>query len=146
MRRAEQLRTHIPLVGVTTSSYPPVVTRASSSSPPPHTPASIYLSTATTSFMCFGLSKEISEEMRSSVTSIIHNAWTIDFFKPLTFYEEAIDGTEKLLKFAYETPGASISFISSVGVYQNYPHNIDGPEAPIIDAKVSVQTGYMESK
>ncbi|KIJ27676.1 hypothetical protein M422DRAFT_784789 [Sphaerobolus stellatus SS14] len=77
----------------------------------------------------FGLPKEIFEEIQSSVTSIIHNAWTIDFSKPLMFFEKDIDAQSEYIKRILD-----------------YPSNLDGPEAPIVDAKVPVQIGYMESK
>ncbi|GBE89888.1 putative polyketide synthase [Sparassis crispa] len=96
-----------------------------------------------------GVSDDIVNELLSSVTHIIHNAWKVDFGTPLAGFEDLIKGTRRLLDLStqssLETP-PSLSFVSSIAVYQYFGVLPDGAEAPILDAKVAARTGYLESK
>ncbi|KAF7348023.1 putative polyketide synthase [Mycena sanguinolenta] len=98
----------------------------------------------------FGISTDLMDELRSSVTHIIHNAWRVDFLTPLSDFEPLLLGTNRLLEFAIKSPRSvppSFSFISTIGVYQDLHANIaSAPEAPIVDAAVADRTGYVGSK
>ncbi|KAJ7455824.1 hypothetical protein FB451DRAFT_1354034 [Mycena latifolia] len=90
---------------------------------------------------CFGVSQDVYDAMRNSVTVIIHNAWTLDFNLPLASFEDHISGTRRLIDFALSCarPPAFI-FTSSISSVLS-----DGTST---DASVvaSSTTGYGESK
>ncbi|KAJ3513618.1 hypothetical protein NLJ89_g2846 [Agrocybe chaxingu] len=99
----------------------------------------------------FGLSAEREDQLLSSVTHIIHNAWRVDFVSSLADNEDLIKGTRKLIDFAQRSRLASkpsLSYVSSIGTYQVAKGSDPeyAPEAPVLDPKVSIQTGYIESK
>ncbi|KAF8154856.1 hypothetical protein B0H34DRAFT_540683 [Crassisporium funariophilum] len=100
----------------------------------------------------FGLQEEVREKLLSSITHIIHNAWTVDFVTSLSDHEDLIKGTRNLLDFAHHSmrpTKPSLSYVSTIGIFQNFKEvAYDGPapEEPVLDPKVSVQTGYIESK
>ncbi|CAA7270507.1 unnamed protein product [Cyclocybe aegerita] len=99
----------------------------------------------------FGLSAEREDELLSSVTHVIHNAWRVDFISSLADNESLIKGTRKLIDFAQRSRLASkpsLSYVSSIGTYQVFKDSDPeyAPEAPVLDPKVSIQTGYIESK
>ncbi|KAJ7730966.1 putative polyketide synthase [Mycena maculata] len=98
----------------------------------------------------FGLSVETMDELLSSVTHIMHNAWKVDFGPRLSEFGDLIIGTNRLLELAMKSKRSippSFSFISAIGVYQNlHPSIVLAPESPIEDAKIAVRTGYGESK
>ncbi|KAJ7278022.1 putative polyketide synthase [Mycena rebaudengoi] len=97
----------------------------------------------------FGISFELMDKLRSSVTHIIHNAWRVDFVARLSEFENLILGTHRLLEFAIKSNPIrpSLSFISTTGISRNlHPNIIFAPESPIEDAKIAVQVGYTESK
>lgn len=81
--------------------------------------------------------------------------------------EDLIKGTRRLLDIAAQSKlldPPSLSYISSIGIYQrecpgaiislstnlilsaDYREPVPAPEAPVLDPKTAVQTGYMESK
>ncbi|KAF8898071.1 hypothetical protein CPB84DRAFT_1748077 [Gymnopilus junonius] len=74
------------------------------------------------------------------------------FATSLVDYEDLIQGSRKLLDFAKQSHLAvkpSLSYISTIGVFQHpkeYSSEEYAPEAPIVDPKISIQTGYIESK
>ncbi|CCM02247.1 uncharacterized protein FIBRA_04328 [Fibroporia radiculosa] len=93
-----------------------------------------------------GLDEASMLNISSTVTHIIHNAWKLDFYAPLTEFEGLIRGTQALIKMALRSPHFQIlSFISTIGVCQDSAVN-PAPEAAILDAKAAVQNGYLESK
>ncbi|KAL6304755.1 hypothetical protein BKA93DRAFT_261672 [Sparassis latifolia] len=95
-----------------------------------------------------GVSGDIMDKL-VAVTHIIHNAWKVDFGTPLTGFEDLIKGTRRLLDLSTQSTLEilpSISFLSSIGVYQFSDGCPLAPEAPILDAEVAAQTGYLESK
>ncbi|KAF8205835.1 acyl transferase domain-containing protein [Mycena galopus ATCC 62051] len=98
----------------------------------------------------FGLSSEMMDELLSSVTHIIHNAWTVHFMSHLSEFEPLIAGTTRLLEFAIKSRGSvhpTFSFVSTIGVCRNVPPSVEfAPEAPIEDARIAVHSGYGESK
>ncbi|KAF7363153.1 putative polyketide synthase [Mycena venus] len=97
----------------------------------------------------FGISAEMMVELRSSVTHIIHNAWRVDFVARLGEFENLIVGTNRLLQFAIQSERPvrpTFSFISTIGVSRNFHPSASTPKAPIEDARITVQSGYLESK
>ncbi|KAF4610126.1 hypothetical protein D9613_010407 [Agrocybe pediades] len=99
----------------------------------------------------FGLSSAEYAGLLSTVTRVIHNAWKVDFATPLDAHEGSIHGTRKLLDFALQSSvpsKASVSLVSSIGIYQSPKDTADGfsPEEPVMEPSVSIQTGYIESK
>ncbi|KAG5729986.1 Linear gramicidin synthase subunit D [Termitomyces sp. T112] len=88
------------------------------------------------------------EELRTQVTCIIHNAWRVDFNVAISSMEPLIAGTRRLIDLALSSPRSKpprFLFTSSIGVVRNWK---DGPvpEAPILDAKFALGSGYPESK
>ncbi|KAJ7619690.1 hypothetical protein FB45DRAFT_931421 [Roridomyces roridus] len=95
-----------------------------------------------------GLADESINELSNSVSHIIHNAWTVDFYAQLAEFQPHIVGTEHLLRFATRCSSpASFSFISTVGTTRNASSNISSfPETILPDPSIAVQDGYCESK
>ncbi|CCL99492.1 uncharacterized protein FIBRA_01510 [Fibroporia radiculosa] len=96
----------------------------------------------------FGISVELYEEMRGSVTHVVHNAWRVDFKVALASFEQNVRGLRHLIDLALTSPlprPPQVLFTSSVGVFQHARHGDDLPEAPI-QAEYAVGTGYAESK
>ncbi|KZT12695.1 uncharacterized protein LAESUDRAFT_668561 [Laetiporus sulphureus 93-53] len=96
-----------------------------------------------------GLDTVLFRELASSVTHIIHNAWMIDFYSPLPEFAQLIKGTLNLLNLSALSMLAVppvLSFISTIGVYRQSSGGNFAPEEPIVEARASIQTGYIESK
>ncbi|KAJ6464062.1 putative polyketide synthase [Mycena sanguinolenta] len=96
-----------------------------------------------------GISFELMDKLRSSVTHIIHNAWRIDLMARLSEFEDLILSTHRLLEFAIKSNPIrpSLSFISTIGIFRNLDPSIAfAPESPIENAKIAAQVGYTESK
>ncbi|KAF8898051.1 hypothetical protein CPB84DRAFT_1748061 [Gymnopilus junonius] len=71
------------------------------------------------------------------------SAWKVDFATSLVDYEDLIRAVSRL------AVRPSLSYISTIGVFQHpkeYSSEEYAPEAPIVDPKISIQTGYIESK
>ncbi|KAK8166951.1 male sterility protein-domain-containing protein [Phyllosticta citrichinensis] len=65
-----------------------------------------------------GLSPEVLEELKSTVTCVIHGAWIINFMLPLTAYAENLAATQNLINLCLSTRSptpASFNFLSSYG-------------------------------
>ncbi|KAJ8080312.1 putative NRPS-like protein biosynthetic cluster [Marasmius tenuissimus] len=91
-----------------------------------------------------GLEPDVYHGLQQAVTSIIHNAWTVDFNVTLSTLEPLVRGTRKLIDLALSSKTLpSFIFVSSVGVIRNTPI---GEESFITDAKVAAGWGYAESK
>ncbi|KAF8054252.1 putative aminoadipate reductase [Lyophyllum atratum] len=97
-----------------------------------------------------GLQEEIYDEIRNSVSVIIHNAWRLDFNLSLPSFESNIRGTRKLIDFARAGPHASstrLLFTSSVASAQSWDRAKGPfPEEVVEDAGVAVGSGYGEGK
>ncbi|KAI0795718.1 hypothetical protein C8Q75DRAFT_711913 [Abortiporus biennis] len=98
----------------------------------------------------FGLSTELYEELRNSVTHILHNAWPVDFNLNLPSLDGAIQGVRKLVDFAISSPYTempSITFSSSIASVGS-PNTTPGfaKEEYILDPHVPAGSGYGESK
>ncbi|OSD00720.1 acetyl-CoA synthetase-like protein [Trametes coccinea BRFM310] len=97
----------------------------------------------------FGLSKEEYEEMRESVTQIIHNAWRVDFQVSLSSFEPLIAGARNLLELALNSSvpgGPRVLFVSSISSLRNYSDSKPAPESIDFEPHLAVGTGYSESK
>ncbi|KAI0821733.1 acetyl-CoA synthetase-like protein [Trametes gibbosa] len=97
----------------------------------------------------FDVESRLLDEIRSSVTHIIHNAWKVDFNLSLHSFDHDIRGARNLVDLAISSPfktAPSILFVSSVGVFMNYQGPAPAPEVPLNDPVSPFGTGYGESK
>lgn len=97
------------------------------------------------------------------------SAWAVDFLTSLSDHEDLIQGTRNLIDFAQRSRLSmkpSLSYISTIGIFQGTVfvcskprtcthslsdpkqagHTSYAPEEPVLDPKVAIQTGYIESK
>ncbi|KAF8626806.1 hypothetical protein AX17_006463 [Amanita inopinata Kibby_2008] len=98
----------------------------------------------------FGVSETLYNEMLSSVTHIIHNAWPVHFNLSLSSFEPCIKGVRALIDFALSSPLSRpprLLYASSIGILARAAHSYDGRclEIPI-DAELAIGMGYTESK
>ncbi|KAF9553317.1 acetyl-CoA synthetase-like protein [Agrocybe pediades] len=97
----------------------------------------------------FGLKHEAYEEMRVSVTHIVHNAWPVDFNMALFSFDTSVKGVRNLVDFALSSPKPTpptFVYTSSVGVFNKSTQTPTPlPEEPI-PPEVAVGSGYTESK
>lgn len=94
-----------------------------------------------------GLVSEVYEEMQSTVTSIIHNAWRVDFNLALKSFESNIRGTRTLIDFALKSKLLpTFLFVSSIGVLRNTTQLARPILEEGVPAAVAVGMGYSESK
>ncbi|KAF8120319.1 hypothetical protein EV363DRAFT_1237301 [Boletus edulis] len=97
-----------------------------------------------------GLSPARYEEIRNSVTVIIHNAWRLDFNLAISSFEENIRGSRTLVDLALGSPqkqNVRSLFTSSIGSAQAWD-NLKGPfpEEVRLDPSLAVGAGYGEGK
>ncbi|KAI5119729.1 hypothetical protein M0805_008659 [Coniferiporia weirii] len=96
----------------------------------------------------FGLGIDTFEEIQTTVTRIIHNAYPVNFNMSLTSFEPSIAGLRRLIDMALSSPLCSpprILFTSAIGVLRQNTNN--GPiKEEIIEAASAVSAGYGESK
>lgn len=96
----------------------------------------------------FGLQKDQFEEMRQSVSLIIHTAWPVNFNIPLTSFEPLIKGVNNLINFSLSVnlPSPAVMlFCSSISATTG-SHATDIPEAPMHDLTSALNMGYGRSK
>lgn len=99
----------------------------------------------------FGIEKSLLEEISSTVTEILHNAWPVDFNKTLQSFQSSLDGVKALISFA---AGAklepSLLFISSISSVINLQITSQNralvPEEVIKEPSCAANMGYGESK
>ncbi|KAI9064759.1 acetyl-CoA synthetase-like protein [Trametes sanguinea] len=97
----------------------------------------------------FGLEVALLDEIRQSVTHILHNAWKVDFKLSLQSFEIDLQGARNLIDLAISSPyrqAPTVVFVSSIGVFTNYKGPFPAPEAPLHDPASPFGTGYNESK
>ncbi|KAL4260482.1 Adenylate-forming Reductase [Pleurotus pulmonarius] len=97
----------------------------------------------------FGLEEDTYNNLRDSVTIIIHNGWRLDFNLTLPSFEPLVTGTRNLVNMARTGPRAStirFLFTSSISSVQSWQGDGLVPEDIIPDASVAVGAGYGESK
>ncbi|KAI5918368.1 hypothetical protein F4810DRAFT_704251 [Camillea tinctor] len=99
----------------------------------------------------FGLVKRDYLELLGEVTTVIHNAWKVDFNLPIDSFGSHIKTVRRFINFsAHSTYGAQIFFISSLSAVANW-HSATGhtgkvPERAYEDWRISEAMGYGESK
>ncbi|KAA1471161.1 acetyl-CoA synthetase-like protein [Dentipellis sp. KUC8613] len=96
-----------------------------------------------------GLQKDLYEEIRTSLTSIIMNAWRVDFNVSLRSNEPILAGVRHIIDLALSSPHPTlphILFTSSISVVRNLPSDYLAPEHPLPNAIVALGNGYSESK
>ncbi|KIY43199.1 acetyl-CoA synthetase-like protein [Fistulina hepatica ATCC 64428] len=92
--------------------------------------------------------KLLEDEIRSSITHIIHNAWRVDWKVSLNTFQDCVDGVLGLTKFALSSPRQTaprLLFVSSIAVLLNY-HGEAALELPVVDPKIPLGQGYGEGK
>ncbi|KAI0759234.1 male sterility protein-domain-containing protein [Trametes elegans] len=97
----------------------------------------------------FGVTPELLDEVRRSVTHILHNAWKVDFNLSLPSFEVDIQGARNLVNLAISSPfkqAPTILFVSSIGVFMNYHGPSPAPEVSLDDPVSPYGTGYSEGK
>ncbi|KAG2005477.1 hypothetical protein CC2G_001879 [Coprinopsis cinerea AmutBmut pab1-1] len=95
----------------------------------------------------FGLSKDVLGEVVSSVTTIIHNAWPVDFKFSLKSFEPMIKGLGNLISFSLASPlRPTVLFASTFAVLQNATPSPTPYQEVEIPPEYAVGTGYTESK
>ncbi|KIJ62359.1 hypothetical protein HYDPIDRAFT_114895 [Hydnomerulius pinastri MD-312] len=97
-----------------------------------------------------GLPPALYEEVRNSVTVIIHNAWRLDFNLAISSFEASIRATRNLVDLglgSFHKQNLRFLFTSSIGSAQSWD-NAKGPfpEEVQLDPSVAVGAGYGESK
>ncbi|OBZ76703.1 Linear gramicidin synthase subunit D [Grifola frondosa] len=88
-------------------------------------------------------------EIRNTVTHIIHNAWRVDFTLALVSFESNIRATRNLVDLALSSPSLApprLLFMSSIGILQNPTFSGPAPEEPLDDPAIAIRSGYPESK
>jgi thioester reductase-like protein len=89
-------------------------------------------------------------QLRDTTTVIIHNAWTVDFNKSLSSFEDHVKGTRNLIDLALQSPnesGVRFLFTSSIASAQGWDPKLGAfPDELQLDANVAVGNGYGESK
>ncbi|KAF8956587.1 acetyl-CoA synthetase-like protein [Flammula alnicola] len=97
-----------------------------------------------------GLKDAIYDELRSSVTTIIHNAWRLDFNLSLSSFEPNVQGTRNLVDLARSSAhAASVKFLFTSSIASAFSWDkAQGayPEEVLDDPKYAVGNGYGESK
>ncbi|RDB25024.1 Non-reducing polyketide synthase azaA [Hypsizygus marmoreus] len=103
-----------------------------------------------TSLANLGLDTSSYEELRDSVTVIIHNAWPMNLSRSLSFFEPNLRGLRNLIDMALSSPRAlNIRFLFSSTYYAAQSWNSNNglvPEDLLTDPCIGVGTGYGESK
>ncbi|KAJ3540826.1 hypothetical protein NM688_g6172 [Phlebia brevispora] len=97
----------------------------------------------------FGLDLNVFDELQSSVTHVIHNAWKVDFNQSLDAFEPLIVGIRNLVDFCLCSPhrhAPRLLFTSSMGIFRKLPDIVPALEDVIRDADVCIGSGYTESK
>ncbi|KAF8581171.1 acetyl-CoA synthetase-like protein, partial [Ramaria rubella] len=101
-----------------------------------------------TSLEGLGVPENVFDEMRASVTVVIHNAWVVDFKVFLPTLESVIRGVRNLINLALLSPRQQpprFLFISSIGILRKWlPGRV--AEAPVTDPELINQGGYGSSK
>ncbi|TFY80855.1 hypothetical protein EWM64_g3157 [Hericium alpestre] len=97
----------------------------------------------------FGVDPTVYEELQTSVTHIIHNAWRVNLNLGLQSFESNIVGVRKLVDFSLASPYPEpprLLFISSIGVFINFDNQGYVKEDILDNPEIAVGPGYSESK
>ncbi|TFK49392.1 hypothetical protein OE88DRAFT_1662947 [Heliocybe sulcata] len=100
-----------------------------------------------------GLSEEVYERIRGSVTHVVHMGWNINLAIPLKRFEPDVGGLRALIDLAATVRSgkpARLLYTSSGGMFRQleYIPDLYSPisESAVPDPKVSLGSGYSESK
>ena len=94
-----------------------------------------------------GLDKETFIDLRSKITHIIHNAWTVDFNLALASFSPHLTSVTNLIEMAASSaPQPHITFLSSISSVQQWPGTEPVPEEIIYDLSLPAPNGYGRSK
>ncbi|KIJ61725.1 hypothetical protein HYDPIDRAFT_158984 [Hydnomerulius pinastri MD-312] len=97
-----------------------------------------------------GLDNGLYAQIRSSLTTIIHNAWRLDFNLSLSSFEPNVRGTRNLIDLALSSKRSSkprFMFTSSIASAQGWEKSKGAfPEEVQYDAGVATGPGYGASK
>ncbi|KAI0050775.1 acetyl-CoA synthetase-like protein [Auriscalpium vulgare] len=96
-----------------------------------------------------GLTEAVYRDVRESITSIIHNAWRVDFNVSLASFEPLIAGLRNVIDIALSSPHDTpppILFTSSIAVVSGRDKPMYIAEEALLDPSVAIGTGYGESK
>ncbi|KAF9475758.1 putative aminoadipate reductase [Pholiota conissans] len=97
-----------------------------------------------------GLPNSVYDAVRGSVTTIIHNAWRLDFNLMLSSFEPNVQGTRNLIDLARSSKNAAslkFLFTSSISSAFSWDQSLGAyPEEILKDARYAVGNGYGESK
>lgn len=98
-----------------------------------------------------GLDTSTYETLARTVTSVVHNAWKMDFNHQVDRFEpDCLRGTLHLMRFACTSVKKAFAFTSSVATNMG-PAAVGTPvtETPIVngdDVELALETGYAQSK
>ncbi|KAF7798276.1 hypothetical protein EIP86_009494 [Pleurotus ostreatoroseus] len=95
----------------------------------------------------FGLG-EYFDEIRNTVTHVVHNAWTVHFKHTLLSFENQLAGLRQLVDFCLSLGHPiRVQFVSSVSVASAWPLSKGKvPEEPLPSAESAMTNGYAMSK
>jgi thioester reductase-like protein len=99
----------------------------------------------------FGLPTHQYRDLLSKVTTVIHNAWQVDFNITVNSFGNQIDTVRRFVDFsAHSKFGAQLFFVSSISAVSNW-RTVTGsteniPEQIYEDWKIPGTTGYGQSK
>ena len=99
-----------------------------------------------------GLERSIYMTLLAEVTLIIHNAWTVDFNRPLEQLAPIhVRGVRQMIDFSSRSAhGAHIFFLSSIGAVMNWNYGTGTANAipeEVFDAwEIAESTGYSQAK
>ncbi|KAB8223675.1 hypothetical protein BDV33DRAFT_166905 [Aspergillus novoparasiticus] len=98
----------------------------------------------------FGLCGPKYEEMLRTVTTVVHNAWRMDFNISVDSFDDVhIRGVRHFIDFSLQSiHNAHIFFMSSIGTIGGWTltHGPSVPETPLEDCDVTLRQGYAEAK
>ncbi|KAH9933650.1 male sterility protein-domain-containing protein [Epithele typhae] len=96
----------------------------------------------------FGLQPELLDEIRNSVTVLVHNAWQVNFNLPIASFDLFLRSLRYLADFALSSPYIElpkIQYVSSITVFQSCDVPVPVEEEPV-GAGSALGSGYGESK
>lgn len=96
----------------------------------------------------FGLCESDWQELLSSVTSVVHCAWRLDFNLNLNSYEPYLAGVSNLIDLvatSHKAAAPNIVFTSSIDTIHRWTDATPAPEK-LLGAELAIGSGYGEAK
>ncbi|KAI3551938.1 L-aminoadipate-semialdehyde dehydrogenase [Colletotrichum filicis] len=95
-----------------------------------------------------GLDERMYQRLANEVTTVMHNAWKLDFNQPIQqFEDDCLRGTMHLMFFCLKGLKKTFNFMSSVAAAMGSPAGTKVPELPLSpDPANTLPTGYAQSK